>query len=160
MKRLMVVLFAAVSLVAVAEGPKGKAPQRPGPTADPILKVALDPKMAEKLELTSEQAAKLKEIADSRKGAKELNEKIRKGMKAQSELLEQQPIDEAKVMAAIDEVFEARKELAKVQTKRLIAVKTVLTTEQVKKAREEFRNMRKPEKKPGAPKPKAEPTVE
>ena len=44
-------------------------------------------------------------------------------------------------MAAIDEVFELRKAMAKDQAKRVIAVKSILTPEQVAKAHEEMKKM-------------------
>ena len=59
----------------------------------------------------------------------------------QLDLMKAEKIDEAAVMAAIDEVFELRKAMAKEQAKRLIAVKTVLTPEQVAKAHEEMKKM-------------------
>ena len=59
----------------------------------------------------------------------------------QFELMKADKIDEAAVMKAIDEVFELRKEMAKAQVKRVIAVKSVLTPEQIEKAREEVKKM-------------------
>ena len=44
-------------------------------------------------------------------------------------------------MKAIDEVFELRKEMAKEQAKRVIAVKSILTPEQIAKAHEEMKQM-------------------
>ena len=55
-------------------------------------------------------------------------------------------IDEAAVMATLDEVFAARKEVAKHQMKRLIVVKSILTPEQVKMATEAFRSMKRAKK--------------
>ena len=46
------------------------------------------------------------------------------------------------VMSAIDELFDLRKEMAKTQTKRVIAVKALLTSEQLEKAVEELRKVR------------------
>ncbi|MBR3922042.1 MAG: hypothetical protein IKJ45_02935 [Kiritimatiellae bacterium] len=59
----------------------------------------------------------------------------------QLDLMKAEKINEAAVMAAIDEVFELRKAMAKEQAKRVIAVKSVLTPEQVKKAHEEMKKM-------------------
>ena len=42
-------------------------------------------------------------------------------------------------MKAIDEVFELRKQMAKDQVRRVIEIKTILTPEQIAKAREEMK---------------------
>ena len=62
----------------------------------------------------------------------------------QLELMKADKIDEAAVMKAIDEVFELRKEMAKEQIRRVIAVKSILTSEQIAKAREAVKSMSGP----------------
>lgn len=107
-----------------------------GAAMDPVVMMIMNPKVAEAIGLTDEQKTKLEALKPERGEARQANEKVRQGMKKQIELLNAETIDEAAVMAAIDEVFEARKEIAKAQTKRLIDMKSVLTPEQIKKARE------------------------
>ena len=146
MKCLMTVVAAALALAAVAEKPSGKTgcetrarPSRAmmgASSTDPVVRAALNPRFAEQLGLSDEQAAKLKALRDDKGKLRSLHEQIRKGMERQAELLKAELIDEAAVMAAIDEVFEARKAIAKAQTRRLIAAKSILTPEQVKKAQE------------------------
>ena len=77
--------------------------------------------------------AKLKEIRKASEANRGAQKKIREASKKQAELMKAAKIDEAAVMAAIDEVFEARKAMAKAQTKRIIAVKSILTPEQIEK---------------------------
>lgn len=155
MKKLMFTMAVALACVAMAQEGElpppgamhgGPAPMafRQGAPMDPLMHIVMNPKVAEKIGLSEEQKAKLKELQPKRGANKELNEKISAGMKREMELLNAEKIDEAAVMATIDEVFEIRKELAKEQTKRLIAIKSVLTPEQIKAAREAMKEMRGP----------------
>ncbi len=153
MKSLAIVVVAALSCVAFAEGPEGGA--RPegarrasvrhegmGPSAgamDPLVRMVSNPVVAEKIGLSEEQKAKLKELNKGPATSRELQKKVHEAMGRQVELMKADKIDEAAVMAAIDEVFELRKAMAKEQAKRVIAVKSILTPEQVKKAHEEMR---------------------
>lgn len=151
MKKLMVVVAAALCCAAFAQGPEGGRPEggpRRGfaphgggmmmnPMMDPIVRMVNNPKFAEKIGLTDEQKAKLKELNKAPARGEEQS-KMRDAMKRQAQLLSADKIDEAAVMATIDEVFELRKQTAKAQVKRVIAVKSVLTPEQVKKAKEEM----------------------
>ena len=116
---------------------------------DPVVRAALNPKAAEKLGITEEQVAKLKALEDGKGEMKELQEKVRKGMERQAELMKAEKIDEAAVMASLDEVWAARKEIAKKQTARLISVKSILSDEQIRKAREVLKSMRSEGKKAG-----------
>ena len=137
MKCLMTVVAAALALAAVAEKPSGKTgcetrarPSRAmmgASSDDSVVRAALNPRFAEQLGLSDEQAAKLKALRDDKGKLRSLHEQIRKGMERQAELLKAE---------LIDEVFEARKAIAKAQTRRLIAAKSILTPEQVKKAQE------------------------
>lgn len=128
------------------EGMRGQMPggmrQMNGSMQDPLVHMVMNPTIAEKIGLTDDQKAKLKALQPKRGENKELNEKVQSGMKKQMELLQAEKIDEAAVMAAIDEVFDARKEMAKAQTKRLIAVRSILTSEQIKAASEAMKEMR------------------
>ena len=157
MKRLIIVAFAALSCVAFADGgPEGGA--RPeggrhgfgpreggmGPMMggmDPIVRMVSNPAMADKIGLSDEQKAKLNELKGDREANRAAQEKVRAATMKQLDLMKADKIDEAAVMAAIDEVFELRKAMAKEQAKRVIAVKSVLTPEQVKKAHEEMKKM-------------------
>lgn len=117
-----------------------------GGVNDPIVRAVMNPKVAEGIGLSEEQKAKLAEFKGAREANRELQKKVGEGMKRQMELLQAETIDEAAVMAAIDEVFEVRKQMAKEQTKRVIAIRSVLTPEQIKKARELMKEKRSAEK--------------
>lgn len=147
MKCLFAMAAAALALAAVAQDPAPDRPrQAPAGTIDPIVRAALNPKVSKKIGLTEEQQAKLKALAGDNDVMKTLQEKVRKGMSRQAELVAAEKIDEAAVMAALDDVFAARKEVAKHQMKRLIAVKSILTPEQVKMATEAFRSLKRTKK--------------
>ena len=139
MKHLILTVTALCAFAALAQdaNPQGKGSCRDNrPNFEPVMRAALNPKVAEKIGVTADQSAKLKELNGGKGELKTLQEKIQKGTARQMELLKAEKIDETAVMAAIDEVFEARKEVAKIQTRRLIAVKTILTPAQVKQAAE------------------------
>ena len=145
MKIAMTVLAAALALAGLADGEKAKAPRQmmgPAGIVDPLVRATLNPKLAEKLGLTEDQRARLKAIDGEKGAAAELQKKVRAGMERQAELLKAEKIDESAVMAVIDEVWEARKELAKRQTRRLIAVKAILTPEQVAEVAEQMKAMK------------------
>lgn len=152
------IMLAAAMIAAITFGqdaPKRNMgrfrPMGEGFAADPIARMVSNPKVAEKLNLTEEQKTKLEElIKTQREGMKEKRAKMSEAMKRQMDLMNAEEIDESKVMASIDEVFALRCAMAKDQVKRVIAVKNILTPEQIKKANEikaEFRDRggRRPE---------------
>jgi len=153
--------FATVALAAAAfAGPKegpGRGPMQGGPRggmegpSDPVVRMVTNQKMAEKIGLTAEQQKKIKEInKENRNNVGDLRRTFRNSMEKQAELLQADKIDEAAVMAEIDKAFEARKEMAKRQTKRIIAIKSVLTPEQVEKALEAFKSQKRDRRGPEA----------
>lgn len=148
MKKLIVLLAVAASFAAMAQGPEKGAGRRmmrrQGPAMGAqnelsgLMFAVRNPKAAERLGLSEEQKEKLKELNGRGKNdaGRALNEKVRNGMQKQAELMKAEKIDEAAVMAAIDEVWDARKEIAKNQARRIIVVKNILTPEQIGKALE------------------------
>lgn len=156
MKSLIMLSAAMIAAVTFGQdAPKRNMgrfrPMGEGFAADPIARMVSNPKVAEKLNLTEEQKTKLEElIKTQREGMKEKRAKMSEAMKRQMDLMNAEKIDESKVMASIDEVFALRCAMAKDQVKRVIAVKNILTPEQIKKANEikaEFRDRggRRPE---------------
>ena len=141
MKSLVFALAAVVVSAAFADGPKMRQ-QAPAEAINPIVRAVQNPKIAAKLGLSEEQTAKLKALAEGQEEMKGLQEKVRKGMEWQAELLKSKKVDKAAVMSALDEVWAARKEIAKRQMSRLIAVKSILTDEQIAKVREARQTMR------------------
>lgn len=169
MKKLMFAIVAAASFAVMAaetEGPKAgpgegfrRGPRERGPMAergmmgrggfggegigDPSVMAVMNPRIAEKIGLSEEVRQKLRTLeTDSRKALRDHQTKIRTASEKQSKLMKAEKIDEAAVMAAIDEVFEARKEMAKAQVKRVIAIKAIVTPEQLAKALEEMKAFR------------------
>ena len=168
MKSLVMTVVAAACCMALAQGPEGapeggrpNGPQMgerrgPGPRhggmmpggmggmnmmVDPLLRAVTNPRIAESLGLTDEQKTKIKAVAFDKKDNREAQKKVREAAMKQLELMKAEQIDEAAVMAAIDEVFELRKQMAKDQAKRVIAVKSILTPEQIAKAHEDMNKM-------------------
>ena len=152
------IMLAAAMIAAVTFGqdaPKRNMgrfrPMGEGFAADPIARMVSNPKFAEKLNLTEEQKTKLEELNKTQRENGKINRaKMGEAMKRQMDLMNAEEIDESKVMASIDEVFALRCAMAKDQVKRVIAVKNILTPEQIKKANEikaEFRDRggRRPE---------------
>ena len=153
MKKLMMIAVAALCCVALADGPERGAhrPGGPGPHGgmggmrnhemgmDPIVFAVSRPKIVEKLGLSDDQKEKLKAVTDRAKEGRESMKKVREATMKQFDLMKAEKVDEAAVMKAIDEVFELRKQMAKDQVRRVIEIKSILTPEQIAKAREEMR---------------------
>ena len=163
MKCLVTVLAASLAFAAFAQGSdeavKGGR-RSASPSLEPIVQMVRNPKMVEKLGFTEEQVKKLREIGDSRAELKELQAKVRQGSERQAELLKAEKIDEAAVMAAVEAVWNAKMAIAKVQTKRVIAIRSVLSPEQVRQALEIFRSTRVKRGAKGKAPAKAESKVE
>lgn len=155
MKRLMMVMAALAAMVTVAQecpngAQKAKRPQprgnqmamNPAFMVEPLMRAAKNPDLAAKIGITGEQVEKLEVLAAKNESMKDLQDKIRKGMEKQAKLLEADTIDEEAVMGALDDVWDAREEVAKCQTKRFIELRKILTKEQIAKASKELRGMR------------------
>jgi Spy/CpxP family protein refolding chaperone len=150
MKKLMMIAVAALCCVALADGPERER-HAGGPRGgmggmrhhemgmDPIVFAVSRPQVVEKLGLTGEQKEKLKAVTDRVRDGREGMRKVREATMKQFDLMKAEKVDEAAVMKAIDEVFELRKQMAKEQVRRVIEIKSILTPEQIAKAREEMR---------------------
>lgn len=152
-KTIMTCALAALCCTALAQKPEGGERPHGGsrrgmhmreggmmPMGSPLLRLLANPEAAEKLGLSEEQKAKLKELDKKRSASRDAHDKMREAMRRQTTLMEADKIDESALMAAIDEVFALRKAMAKEQAKNLIAIKSILTPEQVKKANEELKD--------------------
>ena len=175
MKKLMLVVVAGLFCAAFADGKDGAA--RPegarrvgapisGPmmrsAMDPVVRMVSNPAVAEKLGLNDEQKDKIKKLREDFKKNRDGQKKLRDATMKQVELMKAEKIDEAAVMAVIDEIFELRKTMAKDQVKRIIAVKLILTPEQLAKAQEEMKvlSASRGERRPGVRRDKAAPQPE
>jgi len=148
MKHAVMMMVVALSCAAFAQGPaqpaaKGR-PAGPVPgSVEPIVRLVQNKGMATRLGVSEEQVEKLKALPDFRAEIKALQAKVKVGQERQAELLKADKIDEAAVMAALDEAWNAKKEVARLQTRRVIAVKSILTPEQVRKALDAVKSLRK-----------------
>lgn len=143
----VVTLAAAASLAGPGRAPGGhghRGGMEGGPD-DPIVRLVNNHIVAEKIGLSDEQREKIKQInLENRDNSEALRKTLRDAMEKQAELLKADKIDEAAVMAEIDKAFDARKEMAKRRTRRVIAIKSILTPEQVGKALAELKNHPRP----------------
>ena len=145
-----------------AMGPRGDRMPMGPMMMDPILRMVSNPQAAAKLGLTDEQVAKLKELSKGRENDRETQKAIRKFVDRQMELLAADKIDEVAVMATVDEICEARRAAMKDQLKRTIAARSILTPEQLAKAKAmvgEFRGGHRPPR-PAKDKPEAAPKAD
>lgn len=108
-----------------------------------ILSLINNPRMAKKLKLTDDQQVALEKVAeDFKQQRRTMQEKMEGTMVQQAELLTAETVDEVAVMAAIDEAFDRRRDMAKLQMKVLLEARKILTPEQIKDLqamREEFK---------------------
>lgn len=126
----------------------------PGMVGDPAVMAVMNPQVADKIGVTKEVQEQIRKIdADSRKVVRDMQQKTQGAMEKQASLMKEAKPDEAAVMAAIDELFDLRKEMAKAQTKRVLAVKALLTPEQLASALETMKKLRDERRaRAGAPK--------
>lgn len=114
-----------------------------GMPGDRAVMAVMNPRVADKIGVSKEVQEKIQKIdQDSRKEVRELQQKTQGAMAKQANLMKEAKPDEAAVMAAIDELFDLRKQMAKAQTRRVLAVKALLTPEQIDAAVEALRKMR------------------
>ncbi len=98
------------------------------------------PETAAKIGLAEDKASALAAtFADLDAQIKAANEKLPAAFKRQADALAADNVDEAAVLAAVNEVWDLRREVALLQTRKLIAVKTTLDAEQIANARKLLR---------------------
>jgi Spy/CpxP family protein refolding chaperone len=105
--------------------------------------LAQNPELTKKLNLTAEQQELIKKMTlDQRTKMVDQQAALQKAALKQAELLMADPLDEAALMAAVEETSKARTEMAKAQIRNLIEFRKVLTEEQRKQLREIMTQMR------------------
>lgn len=125
---------------------QGRVPPPPRPMRPPMER-ALQPgpagrwwnnsEMAQKLGLTADQQKQMDQIfQESRLKLIDLNAALQKEEVILQPMLEADPPDEAKILAQIDRVAQARAELEKGNARMLLGIRRVLTQDQWKKLRE------------------------
>ncbi len=118
-----------------APGPATAAgPNRRGQQSGPAGKWWTDPQLAQQLSLTEDQQRKLEDqFQKSRVNLIDMSAGLQKQEATLEPLLEADRPDEAKVLAQIDRVAQARAELEKANARMLLGFRGVLTPEQWKK---------------------------
>ncbi len=108
-----------------------------------FIRMITQPQTAQELGLTQEVVDNLNDtFTDIDTRVFGLQTELEEAMKVQDELLKATPVDENAVLEAVAKVWDIRKEMAALQTRKLIAVLTTLTPEQTAKAREMMQNGR------------------
>lgn len=126
---------------------------------DRAIIAAVNPRNAERIGISSEQADKIKTAErEFHQAMREGQKNVRTATDKQFQLMKEDPVNEEAVLAAIDELFDARKNIAKLQFKRSANIRKILTPEQLAKAveitAERFANRRQK----AAPAPEVEAT--
>jgi len=140
--------FAQEMMARMNQGPRpAAAPQAPLP-ANPPLERALGgpagrwwtrPEVAQRLGLTADQTKKMDDIFQQhRLKMIDLNAMVQKEEAIMEPLVLADQPDEAKIVAQIDKVAQARAELEKANASMLLGIRRVLTPEQWNKLKSDF----------------------
>jgi len=171
MKKLIVVMMLVTVSVAAMAQENAPARQRPAQVPPPgqqparmmagggmdvqdgmLLRIMEAPRVAEMLGLTDEQKAELKEIDARFEGTlTELRQKQEAATRKQAEALRDAEASEEAVLKAVEELWAVRTEQAKVQVRKLLAVRAKLTAEQLAKVRQASPETRQPPTRPQQP---------
>ena len=147
MKTIIAAGVALTCWVAAGAGAQGLEGNREGLRANPqhLMEIegrilhwlANDPKAAQELLLTEEQAQALKtNLFAVAKERIDLKAQMEHAAENQAELLSSEEVNEAAVMKAVEETGRMRTEIAKANVRTLLAVHKILTPEQRKKLKE------------------------
>ncbi len=127
MKLIAVVLVAASLTVA----PVARGQQSGDPVGDNLFAPELVMQHQQELGLTDDQrSAIIAEISRAQPKATELQWQLQREVQALAALLKVDPIDEVKMLAQLDRVLAAEREIKRVQLALLVRIKNRLTPEQ------------------------------
>ena len=123
------------------EGPRGPGRgvfgMQEGGSIGFLVPLLQKPETAAKIGLSEEKAQALAaSFAEIDAQLKAANGKLPAAFKKQADVLEAEPVDEAAVLAAVNEVWDLRREVAVLQTRKVVAIRQTLDAEQIGKARE------------------------
>lgn len=126
-------------------GPMGGMREQRGPDMKDenimLGKALRHPRMAEELGLSEEQRQAIdNRVAMMEEKHAELRGKMEKAALKQAQLIVSKELDEAALMAAVEETGRIHTEMAKMRIRHLLFMRTTLTAEQVEKARSIIRN--------------------
>jgi Spy/CpxP family protein refolding chaperone len=136
MRILLLLMTLAVALTAASQQPPD----------DPIARNLFPPELvmthSQELALSDKQVASMKsEIQKTQARFLDLQWDLQDATSRMTQLLQQSPIDEAKVLERADKVMGLEREMKRAQLTLLIRLKNLLTTEQVAKL-ESLRRMK------------------
>ena len=136
MKRILAVLALTIAASAYAQQP---------PDDDPIGKQLFPPDLimsqAQKLHLDEKQRTTIKtEVQRAQSKFFDLQWEAKEAGEAMAQMLQQTPIDEARVLEQADKVMGLEREIKKIHLSMLIRIKNSLTNEQVMQLRQLRRN--------------------
>lgn len=128
MKRIVVMALILFATAAYA--------QQPQPDDDPIGRQLFPPDLimaqSQRLHLDEKQRAAIKnEVQRAQSKFLDLQWDLREASEAMGEMLQQTPIDEARVLQQADKVMGMEREIKKIQLSMLIRIKNALTPEQI-----------------------------
>ncbi len=128
MKRILTILVLFTAAAAYA--------QQPSPDDDPIGRQLFPPDLimaqAQKLRLDEKQRTTIKnEVQKAQSKFFDLQWEAREASEAMAQMLQQTPIDEARVLEQADKVMGLEREIKKIHLSMLIRIKNSLTQEQI-----------------------------
>lgn len=132
MKRALMLLVVFATAAAFAQ----QQPPPPNPEDDPIGRQLFPPDLimsqASRLHLDEKQRTAIKnEVERAQSKFFDLQWDVREASEAMGQMLEQTPIDEARVLAQADKVMGLEREIKKIHLSMLIRIKNALTPEQI-----------------------------
>ncbi len=101
-----------------------------------LLRLLDNPRIAERINLTDEQRTAITDaISDLDAQLEALRPRLDEAIKVQTALLGELKPDENRLMSAVDDAWGLRTEVAKIQTRKLLALRSKLTDEQLEQVR-------------------------
>lgn len=112
-----------------------------GPGGDGMLeRILSNPAMIEELGLSEEKIVEIKDkLAEFKKKNEELRTQMQQAGKKQAELLTAKEVDEATLMAAVEETGKINTEIAKLRMQKLLLARQNISPEKMEKIREKIR---------------------
>lgn len=131
MKPSLLVIILLMSLAAAAQQP-------PAPDSDPIGRHLIPPELvmgqSEQIGLSQKQRAAIKaEVQKMQTKFLDAQWDVREQTSKMTQLLEQTPVEEAKVLEAADRIMGLEREIKRAHLTLLVRIKNLLTTEQIAK---------------------------
>jgi hypothetical protein len=119
-----------------------------------LLRLLDNPRIAQQIQLTDDQRKAIEDaVKDLNDELEAIRPKLDEALKVQTELLRELKPDQDKLLAAVDDAWKLRTDVAKIQTRKLLVLRSLLTDDQAERARnmaDGFRNRFGGQNQPGA----------